>query len=145
MSFSFPKGTRCPAGEEEYARANTTRWQYATFRMFFEMPKIDKSSRILLLSCLISGSGAGVLSLLNSRCLPTTLGANRMIHSVKVFCNSPNRRKPCHMAGLQSFGRSMFRSKPRLQPENRLTVSACSRCPSDRQGDLTRHVRVFYP
>jgi hypothetical protein len=90
MSFSFPKGSRCPAGEEEYARANATCWQYATFGMFSEMPKIDKSSRVLLLSCLISGSCAGVLSLLNSRCPATTLLSNRIVHCVQVFWNHPN-------------------------------------------------------
>lgn len=90
MSFSFPKGSRCPAGEEEYARANARCWQTAANGVFFQVQKIDKSSRVLLLSCLWSGSGAGVLSLLNSRCLATTLIANRIIHGVQVFWNHPN-------------------------------------------------------
>ena len=92
LSFSFPKGNGCPAGEEEYARPNARCWQTATNGAFCEMPKNDKSSGILLLSCLISGSDARVLSLLNSRCLATTLIANRMIHGVQVFRNPPNRR-----------------------------------------------------
>ena len=90
LSFSFPKGSSCPAGEEEYARSNARCWQNATTRLFCKMPKNDKSSRILLLSCLISGSGAGVLPSLNSRCPATTLIANRMIHGVQVFLNHPN-------------------------------------------------------
>lgn len=54
LSFSFPKGTGCPAGEKEYARANAACWQNAAIEMFSRMPKIDKSAGILRLSCLIS-------------------------------------------------------------------------------------------
>jgi hypothetical protein len=139
LSFSFTKGSGCPAGEEEYARSNARCWQTATIGAFCEMPKNDKSSRILLLSCLVSGSGAGVLSLLNSRCLATTLIANRMIHDVQVFWNHPN----C------SCRASIFRSsnlwvKKSSQLDNRATFSACSRCPLDRKGDSPRRVRVSH-
>jgi hypothetical protein len=69
------------------------------------MPKNDKSSRILLLSCLISGSGAGVLSLLNSRCLATTLIANRTIHDVQVLWIPPQSQLPgFNLSVVKSFG-----------------------------------------
>ena len=48
-SFSFPKGSRCPAGEEEYPGWDTRCWQYAAIGVICGMPEIDKSSRILLL------------------------------------------------------------------------------------------------
>jgi hypothetical protein len=139
LSFSFPKGSGCPAGEEEYARSNARCWKTATNGAFCGIPKNDKSSGILLLCCLISGAGAGVLSLFNSRCLVTTLIASRTIHGVQVF-GTP----PIAVAGLQSFGRQIFRSKNHNQPKNRLTFPACSGCPLDRREDSPRQVRVSH-
>ena len=133
LSFSFPKGSGCPAGEEEYARPNARCWQTATNGAFCEMPKNDKSSRILLLSCLISAAGARVLSLLNSRCLATTLIANRMIHDVQNLLIPPNRS--CRASIFRSSNLSVKKSH---QPKNRLTFPACSRCPLDRKGDSPR-------
>jgi hypothetical protein len=119
LSFSFPKGSGCPAGEEEYARPNARCWQNATTRLFCKMPKNDKSSRILLLSCLISGSGAGVLSLLNSRSLATTLIANRIIHGVQVLWTPPKSQLPgCNLSVVKSFGQK------KRQQENRTTCPA---------------------
>ena len=139
LSFSFPKGSGCPAGEEEYARLNARCWKTATNGEFCKMPKNDKSSGILLLCWLISGAGAGVLSLLNSRCLATTLIASRTIHGVQVLWTPQ-----IAVAGLQSFGRQIFRSKNHNQPRNRLTFPACRRCSSERKGDSPRRVRVSH-
>jgi hypothetical protein len=133
LSFSFPKGSGCPAGEEEYARPNARCWQTAINGVFCEMPKNDKSSRILLLSCLISAAGARVLSLLNSRCLATTLIANRMIHDVQNLLIPPNRS--CRASIFRSSNLSVKKSH---QPKNRHTFPACSRCPLDRKGDSPR-------